>query len=201
LVKTSLAIGALSAILFSSITLYSIFYRLYVPKLVHDAPVYLQYSSPTNVSASVSLVPQSNYKFLSASQAYSVSLVLDVPTSETNQMLGNFMVSLELCDRSGKPVHKSSRPSIAPYRSGLVKLMHTLVKAVPLALGISREETTLDIELVSGFKPLQVYAARVVFIAEFTGLRYWMYYWRVPTATVFVSIAVMWQLAFAVVSW
>ncbi|KAJ1960608.1 hypothetical protein GGI12_003707 [Dipsacomyces acuminosporus] len=217
LVKATLAISALAAILFSSVTLYGIFYRLYVPRLMHEAPVYLQYQSPTSISANISLVPRSNYKFLSASQAYSVSLLLDVPTSDTNQALGNFMVSLDLCSRSGDPVRSSSRPSILPYRSSLVKAMHTAVNAVPLLLRLSKEATTLHVELmddlydkhsspitnarISLSKPLQVYTARIVFLAEFSGLRYWMYYWRVPTAIVFIAIAVMWQLLFTVISW
>ncbi|KAJ1931847.1 hypothetical protein FBU59_006575, partial [Linderina macrospora] len=142
---------------------------------------------------------------------------MDVPTSEANEQIGNFMVSLELCDRNGDIVHAASRPAILGYRSSPVKFMQTMVRAVPLALGWMDERTQLDVRLMDSVydrrfapitvakvmlsQPVQVYKARVVIVAEFSGLRYWMFYYRTPTAVVFVAIAVMWQLAFTVVAW
>ncbi|ORX70136.1 DUF1226-domain-containing protein [Linderina pennispora] len=215
-VKGVLAVSALLAVLVSSIVLYSIFYRLYVPQLLHESAVHMQYHKH-NTSAVVDLVPAANYKLLSTSQAYSVALHLDVPTSEANEQLGNFMVTVELCDRSGTPVHTASRPAILPYRSSLVKVMQTAVRAVPLALGWMHEKTVLDVRLMEGMydrrfapitvarvalsRPVQVYKARIVIMAEFSGLRYWMFYWRTPTAVLFVALAVVWQLAFTAVAW
>ncbi|KAJ1815428.1 hypothetical protein LPJ75_002374, partial [Coemansia sp. RSA 2598] len=217
-VRLMLAGAALVVIVLSSVSLYAIFYRLYVPTLLHQAPAYLQYdrTGVANTTAVVNFVPEKNYKFLSTSQAYAVALDLRVPTSEENRRLGNFMVSLELCNGKGVPVHQSSRPAILPYRSGLMWHLRTLVQSPLLLLSWWQEEESLHIDMIdvmydrhfspinfariSLSKPLQVYDATIVIRAQFTGLRYWMYYWRLPTALVFVSIAVAWQLVFTAVA-
>ncbi|KAJ2480466.1 hypothetical protein IWW56_002410 [Coemansia sp. RSA 2131] len=214
-VCTLLAGAATVTIILSSTMLYGVFYKLYVPQLLHSAPVYFQYSA--NTTALVNFVPSSNYKFLSTSQAYSVSLDLDVPTSDLNRDLGSFMVDLELRDRHAHAIHLSSRPSILPYESQLVRTMRTLVRSVPLALGLIDERTRLCVRLVDDVydkhfspvtsawialsKPVQVYSAKIIIRAQFSGLRYWMYYWRVPTALVFIVVAVAWQLVLTVVAW
>ncbi|KAJ2839971.1 hypothetical protein J3B01_000220 [Coemansia erecta] len=214
-VRTILAGAAVATIIVSTTVLYGVFYKLYVPQLLHSAPVYLQYSA--NTTALINFVPSSNYKFLSTSQAYSVSLDLDVPTSETNRDLGAFMVDLELRDRRGHVIHHSSRPSILPYESQLVRTLRTLVRSIPLALGLTDERTHLCVHLVDDVydkhfspvtsawialsKPLQVYNAQIIIRAQFSGLRYWMYYWRVPTALVFIVMAVIWQIVLTVVAW
>ncbi|KAJ1870288.1 hypothetical protein LPJ57_005377 [Coemansia sp. RSA 486] len=218
-VRLLLAGTALTAIFLSSVSLYAMFYRLYVPTLLHQAPVYLQYdtANPANTTAVVNFVPEKNYKFLSTSQAYTVALDLRVPTSDENRKLGNFMVSLELCSGNGVSVHRSSRPGILPYRSKIMWSIRTLVQMPLLLLDWWHEDESLHIDLIdvlydrhfspinhariSLSKPLQVYDAFIVIRAHFTGLRYWMYYWRMPTAIVFVAVAVVWQLVFTAVAW
>ncbi|KAJ2354707.1 hypothetical protein GGF43_003109 [Coemansia sp. RSA 2618] len=220
-VRALLAAAAVGMVVLSSTVLYGVFYRLYVPQLLHQAPVYLQYPAsaliPANTTADVSFVPASNYKFLSTSQAYTVSLDLDVPTSEANRMLGNFMVALELRDRRGRAVHQSARASILPYESRPVQLLRTLVRSVPLALGLADERARLHVPLIDAMydkhfspitsawislsKPLQVYSAHITIRAQFSGLRYWMYYWRLPTALAFIAVAVVWQLVLTAVAW
>ncbi|KAJ2453987.1 hypothetical protein EV183_001827 [Coemansia sp. RSA 2336] len=212
--------AAITIVILSSTLLYTIFYKLYVPQLLHQAPVYLQYppaSSAANTSAIVNFVPASDYKFLSTSQAYSVSVDLHVPTSETNRRMGNFMVVLQLQNRHGKVVHESARPSILPYQSLAVQIMQTLVRAVPLALGFTQESTLLHVPLIDTVydkhfspitsarivltKPIEVYQAYITIRARFTGLRYWMYYWKVPTALTFIVAGASWQLLLTAVAW
>ncbi|KAJ2159107.1 hypothetical protein GGF46_003262 [Coemansia sp. RSA 552] len=218
-VRLMLAAAAIVAAVVSSVALYAAFYKLYVPLLLHQAPVHLQYPPQGfgNTTATVSFVPKSNYKFLSTSQAYTVSLDLDVPTSDANRQIGNFMVFLELCDRRARAVHRSARPSILPYQSLPVRLLATAVRAVPLALGLSREATRIHIPLLEEMydahfspvtsarialsQPLQVYSAQISIRAQFAGLRYWMYYWRLPTSLLFIASAVVCQLVFAAISW
>ncbi|KAJ2682670.1 hypothetical protein H4R19_007093, partial [Coemansia spiralis] len=131
--------------------------------------------------------------------------------------IGNFMVAIEMRNRQGAAMHQSARPSIVPYRSRLVRLMRTAVHAVPLALGLSRESLCLHIPLIDNMydqhfspithahislsHPLQVYAAHITIRAQFTGLRYWMYYWSLPAALVFVSFGVVWQLIVSAIAW
>ncbi|KAJ2295212.1 hypothetical protein IWW55_005523 [Coemansia sp. RSA 2706] len=208
--------AAVVAAVVSSAALYGLFYRLYVPQLMHQAPVHLQYAA-NGTAAEVSFVAAAHYKFLSTSQAYTVALDLHVPASETNRALGVFMVELELRDRRGRAVHRSARAAMLPYRSAGVRALQTLVRAVPLALGLADESTWLHVPLlerafdrhftpithahVALSKPVQTYAASVTIRAQFSGLRYWMYYWRLPTALVFVAAAVAWQLVLAAVAW
>ncbi|KAJ2615516.1 hypothetical protein H4S08_001199 [Coemansia sp. RSA 1365] len=214
-----LAYIAFTIIVISSTVLYGIYYKLYVPQLMHQAPVYLQYPvlASANTTADVNFVPESDYKFLSMSQAYSVSLDLEVPTSEFNRDIGSFMVSLDLQNRLGESMYQSARPSILPYQSLPVRLLSTVVRAVPLALGLTHESTRLQITLLDSMydkhlspitnarislsKPLQVYSAQITICAQFSGLRYWMYYFRISTGVVFIASAVGWQLFLASIAW
>ncbi|KAJ2080116.1 hypothetical protein H4R24_003321 [Coemansia sp. RSA 988] len=210
---------AFAIIVISSTVLYGVYYRLYVPQLMHQAPVYLQYPvlPSENTTADVTFVPDSDYKFLSMSQAYSVRLDLEVPTSGFNRDIGNFMVALDLKNRLGKSMYKSARPSILPYQSLPIRLLNTAVRAVPLVLGLTHESTYLEIPLldsmydrhlspithahISMSKPLQVYSAHITICAQFSGLRYWMYYFRISTGVVFIASAVGWQLFLASIAW
>ncbi|KAJ2853822.1 hypothetical protein J3B02_002960 [Coemansia erecta] len=115
------------------------------------------------------------------------------------------------------PVHQSSHPAILCYRSGLIWHLHTLIQAPLVLLNWWQEDKSLYIDLINimydrHFLPtnfacillsklLQVYSASIVICAQFTGLHYWMYYWRLPTTLVFVSIAIVWQLVFTTIAW
>ncbi|KAJ2747870.1 hypothetical protein GGI20_000165 [Coemansia sp. BCRC 34301] len=216
-IRVTLGIAAVAAVLFSSAALYGMFYKLYVPKLLHEAPVHLQYTSPSNTSAFITFVNKHSYRFLSTSQAYTVTLDLNVPTSEYNERLGNVMVSLDMLDAHGGLVYHAARAAILPYRSAAVRYLQTLVRGVPLALGLSHESTVLSIVLADDLydrlyspvvaarlalsHPLQVYSASLTLAARFGGLRYWMYYWRTPVAVLFVSLAAVWQLILMAVAW
>ncbi|KAJ1724190.1 hypothetical protein LPJ53_001528 [Coemansia erecta] len=219
-VRLVLATGAIFTVLLSSVSLYLMFYRLYVPTLLHQAPVYLQYptaAQPANTTAVVSFVTAHDYKFLSTSQAYTVALRFRAPTSEENQRLGSFMVGVELCTARGQVVQAGWRPTLMPYHSPVVRLAQTFLRLPLLVLGVADEAETLHVDMIDGLydrhfspvtharvslsKPLQTYGAEILIRAQFTGLRYWMYYWRVPTALVFVAAAVVWQMVFTAVAW
>lgn len=215
-IRAILATSALAGIMVSSLFLYSTFYRLYVPTRVHEAPVYLDYRQHSAV-ADIEFVEGSSYKFLSTSQAYNVRMELDMPTSPHNQEAGIFMVNLVMRSRQNTVLQEAARPSILPYQSQPVRWMQTMVKAVPLAVGWIREEATLKVPLLDDMyerhfepitnariwlsKPVEVYAARLIIEAKFQGLRYWMYYWRVPVGILFISAAVVWQIVLAAMAW
>ncbi|KAJ2000557.1 hypothetical protein GGI04_004103 [Coemansia thaxteri] len=218
-IRLTLGALALGAVLFSSVALYGVFYQLYVPKLLHEAAVHLQYGAEGagSTTAHIDFVGKRDYRFLSTSQAYTVTLDLTVPTSEYNEGLGNFMIALDLLTATGRPVVSSARAAILPYRSGGVRALHTVVRAVPLALGLLREQTVLNVVLADGIYdkhfdpivaarlslscPLHVYSASLVVAARFAGLRYWMYYCRAPVAVLFVAAAALWQLVLMAVAW
>ncbi|KAJ2052649.1 hypothetical protein GGI08_004978 [Coemansia sp. S2] len=216
-IRVTLATAALATVLVSSAVLYGMFYKLYVPKLLHEASVHLQYTSATNTSAYIGFVKKPNYRFLSTSQAYTVTLDLHVPTSEYNEKLGNFMISLDMLDAKAGLVYHAARAAILPYRSTAVRHLRTAVRAIPLALGLLEETTVLRVELATDLydrmyspivaarlalsQPLQVYSATLTVAARFDGLRYWMYYWRTPVASLFISIAAMWQIVLMGVAW
>ncbi|KAJ2339288.1 hypothetical protein GGH91_004535 [Coemansia sp. RSA 2671] len=216
-IRVTLATAALATVFVSSAVLYGMFYKLYVPKLLHEATVHLQYDSPTNTTAYIGFVQKPNYRFLSTSQAYTVTLDLHVPTSEYNEKLGNFMISLGMLDAQAGVVYQASRAAILPFRSTAVRYLQTMLRAIPLALGLSQESRVLSVVLADDLydrlyspivaarlvlsQPVQVYSATLTVAARFEGLRYWMYYWRSPVAGLFISLAAMWQVVLMGIAW
>ncbi|KAF9581750.1 Berardinelli-Seip congenital lipodystrophy 2 (seipin) [Lunasporangiospora selenospora] len=157
-------------------------------------------------------------KFLRADQAYDISVNLHVPTSEKNVAIGNFMVVVTLMREDGKAVVTSSRPTILTYQSLPLRLMRTAWKAVPLVLEWSKEDQVLKVPLIENFvedaanpvtrayveistPELQVYRSSIHIDAHFHGLRYFMYYYKLSTALVFMSVFIFWEIVFSVVTW
>ncbi|KAG0015461.1 hypothetical protein BGZ80_009848 [Entomortierella chlamydospora] len=205
---------------------YVSFYWLYIPQRGHVGQVHLQYDRPTapgiighGPTAEVDFLRGGRYgQFLRADQAYDISVNLHVPASEKNVAIGNFMVLVTLQRADGTPIMTSSRPGILTYQSLPVKLMRTAWKAMPLVLDWSREDQHIKIPLVENYvedaanpvarafieistPDLQVYKSTIQIVAHFYGLRYFMYYYKVSTALVFMSVFIFWEIIFSVVTW
>ncbi|KAF9345204.1 Berardinelli-Seip congenital lipodystrophy 2 (seipin), partial [Mortierella sp. NVP85] len=149
---------------------------------------------------------------------YNIAVNLHVPTSEKNVAIGNFMVHVTLLRPDGDIIQISSRPAILTYQSLPLRLMRTAWRAVPLVLDWSREEQTLRVPLIERFvedaanpvaraivsistPELQVYRSTIHFDAHFHGLRYFMYYYKVSTAIVFMLVFIFWEIVFTVITW
>ncbi|KAJ1927532.1 hypothetical protein IWQ60_002836 [Tieghemiomyces parasiticus] len=209
---------------------YGAFYYFFIPRLSHQLPVYLDYSAPmtttiTTTSAApltavayVPISPDGSSRIFTSAQGYRVSLHLTLPTSPTNRAQDNFMVGVELLDAQNATAYAARRPGLLPYRSTATRLGRTILRALPLALGWIRETESLRLVLLEdmrddgtwpithmyvtlGNRRIQTYSIVAHFDVQYTGLRYYMYYWSVPTAAFFVCLSVVWQAFAALVSW
>ncbi|CAJ0757027.1 4008_t:CDS:10 [Entrophospora sp. SA101] len=127
--------------------------------------------------------------FLSADQAYDISIDLDVPESDRNIDLGNFMINLELKSKDNNTIQSSGRPCILTYKSKLLRITSTIWKLIPLVLGFVKEDQKLKVVMFENFiengdspmthayltipdKNPEVYNANIQLDAHFRGLRY-----------------------------
>ncbi|KAF8953430.1 Berardinelli-Seip congenital lipodystrophy 2 (seipin) [Haplosporangium bisporale] len=209
-----------------SVAAYLSFYWIYIPQRGHVGQVHLQYEKPrlpgimtSGPSAEIDFSRGGRYgQFLRADQAYDISVNLAVPTSEQNVAIGNFMVAVTLLRADGKIIMTSSRPAILTYQSQPLRLMRTAWKAVPLVLDWSKEDQVLKVPMIENYvedsanpvtrayieishPDLQVYRSTIHIDAHFHGLRYFMYYWKVSTALVFMAVFIFWEIIFSVVTW
>ncbi|KAG9290468.1 hypothetical protein G9A89_002443 [Geosiphon pyriformis] len=195
------------------------FYWLYVPKIYHVKPVYLQYHQDTLPTAMINFTT-SGSRFLTAGQAYDVTVDLYVPTSQKNIELGNFMIRLQLNSEqaNNETVQNERRPCILTYQSPLLRVFYTLWRLIPLILGYAKEDQLLVVKMVENMiedpnkrvshgyitlsdPRLETYDVKIRFDAHFRGLRYFMYYYPVATATTFISLFLFWELLFSFVAW
>ncbi|KAG0053497.1 Berardinelli-Seip congenital lipodystrophy 2 (seipin) [Gryganskiella cystojenkinii] len=157
-------------------------------------------------------------QILRGDQAYDISVSLVVPTSQRNVGIGNFMVTVTLLDRQDRLITTSSRSSIVTYESLPLRLMRTIWRAVPLVLRLSKESQTIKVIVMEKFKEnshnpvvravvdisnaeLMIYKCTLNIDAHFQGLRYFMYYYRISTALVFMSLFIFWEMVFTILTW
>ncbi|KAF9947117.1 Berardinelli-Seip congenital lipodystrophy 2 (seipin) [Mortierella alpina] len=226
IVKVIIALAVFLLLIGISFAAYLSFYWLYIPQRGHVGQVHLQYGKPTvpgvigdGPKAEVDFTRGGRYgQFLRADQAYDISVNLLVPASERNVAIGNFMVVVTLLRADGRIVRSSSRPAILTYQSIPLKLMRTAWKAVPLVLEWSKEDQVIKVPLIENFvedssnpvtsalvsistPELQVYRSTIHIDAHFQGLRYFMYYWKVTTALVFMGVFIFWEIIFSIITW
>ncbi|KAF9128345.1 Berardinelli-Seip congenital lipodystrophy 2 (seipin) [Mortierella sp. 14UC] len=143
---------------------------------------------------------------------------LVMPTSPSNVALGNFMVMVQLIGANGHVIFTSSRPAIVTYESLLLRLLRTVWRAIPLVLRWTRESQTIRLPLIENFiesssnpvtkalieisnPNLQIYRTSLHIDAHFQGLRYFMYYYRVTTALIFMTVFIFWEIIFCILTW
>lgn len=202
-----------SFILWLSVFLYVSFYYSYVPAISHIRPVHLEFSAcKENVglcsypSANITLTQ--NKQLLQSNQPYKIILDLDLPESDTNKQIGMFMVQVELTGRNGKFIAQSRRIAMLRYKSWILHSISTLIFSPALLAGPMEEKQELKVEMFSEFLELvenpvtnirveiesrhvQLYSAKLRIQAEFTGLRYFMFYWPMVSATIGIATNVI----------
>jgi len=183
--------------------------------LVHTKHVYLQYEvEGIAPSAIVKFAPDLS---LAWEQEYDIFVDLVLPTSDRNYALGNFMVKVELLNEDGQSVHVSSRPAILQYESPVQRLARTLTTLPLLLINWHQEVQSLSVMLFESFvqgsdiitsarvsvgnSRLEVEHADLSLVAHLHGLRYMMYYWKLPTAAFFIILFFAWSIGFAAVGW
>lgn len=149
-------------------------------------------------------------------QRYDITVHLHVPESHQNLDMGNFMITASLLNNMNKTISLSKRPGIVAYRTPLARSIRTIWNSVWLVLGFSMESQRVSLlalenhvepyefgseklEVVLSTSKLMIYEAFVAIHAQFTGLRYFMYYWFVTTAIVgtgvFMALGAIWATA------
>ncbi|CAO0789722.1 unnamed protein product [Mucor circinelloides] len=217
-VKSLVIIIVVAWILLTSFTAYLTFYQRYIPKTAHVEPIYFQYTDIERPQGQVYFRGPNPVMPLRHEQAYDVSVQLHVPTSDINFDLGNFMVHVELQTKNGTVLAESSRPAILRYQSYTQRILHVMAKALPLLIGWTEESQHINVVLLESYiekkatpitqahvtlssSKLQVYDAHISVIADFRGLRYYMYHRRVSTAFAFIALFTMIEVICAMAAW
>ncbi|KAI9920874.1 hypothetical protein PsorP6_001209 [Peronosclerospora sorghi] len=135
---------------------------------------------------------------------YDVIVELTVPESRMNADVGVFMVSTLLWEAENeRRLAHSARPVTLHNMPSLVRWLRLGFWLVPYALGLTEPAQTIRVTAINGYMessayPLthvdleintpkvQVYSAKLIVIAQLTGVRYLMYHWAVPTAVLFI---------------
>ncbi|TDH73061.1 hypothetical protein CCR75_004703 [Bremia lactucae] len=134
---------------------------------------------------------------------YDVIVELTVPESRINAEVGVFMVSTTLYSEQEKGLATSARPAALHDMPAPVRWLKLMFWLAPYTLGFSEPTQTLRVTAINGYPEtteypltrvdielntpeLHVYSAKLIVIAQLTGLRYFMYHWSVPTALLFI---------------
>ncbi|RPA83690.1 hypothetical protein BJ508DRAFT_360369 [Ascobolus immersus RN42] len=154
---TVLAILTALALLFLSSIAYIIFYYNYVPSAFVEKDIPLQYTfSPDSLLTSPSihaLVPL--HGEIRPDQPYDVHVLLEVPTSDHNSHLGNFMVSASVfsttpssSEGSNTKVLEVSKTGLLTYRSPMITTLRTLFLSPAYLLNLAKEAEIIDVPLL-----------------------------------------------------
>ncbi|CEP09357.1 hypothetical protein [Parasitella parasitica] len=114
--------------------------------------------------------------------------------------------------------HMHLTQAILRYQSHAQRILHVMAKALPLLIGWTEESQHINLVLLESYiekkaapitqahvtlstSKLQVYDAHISVIADFRGLRYYMYHRRISTASAFVVLFTMIEIVCALAAW
>jgi len=206
-----------------SVFLYATFYFAYMPVEMVDMPVHLQFQPCDGHTANRCSFPTAALAVgqrtpLLQGQAYSIRLALEMPDSPSNEELGMFMACINITGKADESIDQSCRPSMAEYRSPLLRTMETVAFSPLLVLGLMRQSQKVAVQFFDNFHPdphsvarafhLQL-KSRLVHVtratlhveASLTGLRYLMYRHSWISAIMGVGTNVFIILAIFTISW
>lgn len=126
-----------------------------------------------------------------------------------------------LPQQEAKVLATSRRPAILPFRSTGVEMLYKLTEVHWYLMGLREESELLRVPMFEGVEfakgwrnvpatlrlevqsthRLQIYAAKAVFRAKFSGLRWWMHNYRLLTAVLFISGFWATEMLFAGLAW
>ncbi|KAJ5167887.1 uncharacterized protein N7482_003481 [Penicillium canariense] len=205
---------------------YAIFYFRFIPTVGVDREIHLQFgdinpwgtasfesefvsSQPYDVAVALDLPrTPSNLNvgnFMIDLTLYSPETGSVLPTSANSQ----------------NKISQSRRPAILTYTSPLVDVARRLARLPLYVVGLRREAETLEVSMMEKVEfargtrnlphslrleiqsdgKMQIYRARVEFRARFTGLRWFMYRWKLTSFVVFSSLFWTVSMASASLTW
>ncbi|KAL5037210.1 hypothetical protein BDV3_006737 [Batrachochytrium dendrobatidis] len=208
--------GILGVMATLAISIYSLFYTLYMPQASIVIPFYLQYPTVLNsdmhpLRIPFALINLTEFKpahtpFLVPTQHYSFSVDLTIPDSNENLKLGNFMVSVQLFSKN-LTLGFSSRPGIVQYKSLLQRSMALIWNFPSIFISVPLETQKISIKLIESYAEkratpldrvsillsepkLQTYGTNLRVDTHFQGLSYFMYHWWLVTSIAFISFII-----------
>ncbi|KAG6521730.1 seipin-1-like [Zingiber officinale] len=140
----------LLALLFISLLLGVALVRMWAEEpVLLRRPLHLDYTE-ANPTASVALAGGTWHSGRAVPPGHSVtvSLLILLPESDYNLLIGVFQVQAEVISSTGEIIAASSRPCMLRFRSFPVRLMRTLFMSIPLLLGISSETQEMSMEVL-----------------------------------------------------
>lgn len=211
-----------SLLVWLSILMYLAFYYAYVPTVSHEKQVHLQFETCkesgmcTFPSAHIELTKRQ--QLLMLGQSYKVQLALEMPESPVNKQLGMFMVCADFRGKNSKLITRSCRSTMLHYRSFVLDLIYTLAYSPLLLIGTVEEKQTVLIELFEDYYEIEnepvmdvyveiqstrieVYTAKFLLNAHFTGLRYVMFNWPLISAIIGITSNLFFIAIICMISW
>jgi len=222
LIKGSIVAFVTTSLLWLSILMYLAFYYMYVPSIAHERPVHLRFDESKEVGVHSYLIAHvdltQKQQLLMMGQSYKVHLNLELPESPINKRLGMFMTCADFRSNVGEVIATSCRSSMMRYRSPVIDILHTLLYSPLYLASATEEKQNLHIELFSNYEEnmsptvtdvyieiqsrhIEVYSAKLSIIAEFTGLRYFMFNWPVLSAAIGVSSNLLFIAIVCIITW
>ncbi|KAI9028019.1 putative adipose-regulatory protein-domain-containing protein [Hyaloraphidium curvatum] len=222
---TLLVFSAVSAfVLATAVGAYAALYWWYVPGRGWTQDVFFDYAGPLEAPRMPRAVLDMTVgglgkrSVLTPDQRYDLVLDLVVPECEDNFAVGNFMVRAEFRTANGSLTHETARPALLRHKSRPVRFLSSLSLFPPIFFGVWTEEQRLRIPVVDGFlerseprtaslvlllshPSLRTYSARLLLAARFTGLRWFMYHRRIPTAVFLISLIAFAESAGLFILW
>ncbi|KAF2072795.1 hypothetical protein CYY_005896 [Polysphondylium violaceum] len=192
----------ISFIFFLSAISYYFLYSYTVPKVTTIQPLYFDLSNK-KMTANTEVAVEFQRKKL-----YNIFLELEVPESPKNEDIGMFMACMDLDNQdkwSPQKIHHSCRPAILKYSSPFLKGIKSFIMTIPYLFGAYEEKQYISIPMVENLlstrfyqsisatvnilKPeIQFYKAQLVFMAQLSGLDYYLYYYPIFSAVIGISI-------------
>lgn len=220
-----------STLVWLSIFMYLAFYYAYVPIVSHERPVHLTFAACIDSkgicsfpNAHVELTKKQ--QLLMIGQPYRIQLELEMPESPVNKELGMFMVCVEFLGKKSNSPYKAKelltttcRSTMLHYRSTLLELVHTAVYIPFFLFGTAEEKQHLIVELFSEYEELessdavtdvhieiqsrdiQLYSAKFLINARFSGLRYFMFNWPVLSAAIGITSNLFFIAIICIICW
>jgi len=208
------AIALLFYLLLQSIIFYSLFYSYFLitPNVERfSVPLYFNNYDFNFMSATAQLANGN----ITNGQEYDVYTTLNLPESINNFDIGMFMVkfNIDICKNQLLdccPTFSSTRNAILRYKSFLHRTFSTLFFIAPLIfdyteesqkiiiqnfeqISFSLQDDSVHVNVSITNNKLQLYDAKITFIANLKGLSYICYYWFYTSA--FIGTAIIFTLS------
>ena len=138
-------------------------------------------------------------------QNYKITLNLDMPESAVNAYVGCFNLKSTMRGDNGRILAEQERLIQLTYKSPMVRYVESWIYLPLYLIGWSEERYQTSADLFRNYKEgfgdrqtsmlelsidnpeVQIYEASVSIQTLYSGLRYYMYYWRITTALIIIS--------------